>query len=76
MVSDSHTRSRIETHSHIVRQQLYGVEKAYIASLLTSLIPVRSSIFAYYGTPTQAVADAIMQHKLMPVMTKTRMFVR
>lgn len=61
--------SNIEHLAYTQRQELHRAEKAQIARDVARHIPDQSSIFINLGTTTEAVAQALMQHKGLRVVT-------
>lgn len=61
--------SNIENLAYTQRQELHRAEKAQIARDVARHIPDQSSIFINLGTTTEAVAQALMQHKDLRVVT-------
>lgn len=61
--------SNIEHLAYTQRQELHRAEKARIARDVARHIPDQSSIFINLGTTTEAVAQALMQHKDLRVVT-------
>ncbi len=61
--------SNIENLAYTQRQELHRAEKAQIARDVARHIPDQSSIFINLGTTTEAVAQALMQHKGLRVVT-------
>ncbi len=61
--------SNIENLAYTQRQELHRAEKARIARDVARHIPDQSSIFINLGTTTEAVAQALMQHKGLRVVT-------
>lgn len=59
----------IENLAYTQRQELHRAEKAQIARDVARHIPDQSSIFINLGTTTEAVAQALMQHKGLRVVT-------
>ena len=61
--------SNIENLAYTQRQELHRAEKAQIARDVARHISDQSSIFINLGTTTEAVAQALMQHKGLRVVT-------
>ena len=61
--------SSTENIGYVERQAIHRAEKQRIAAAVAGIIPDGASLFINIGTTTEAVADALVQHQRLRIIT-------